>query len=52
MPDGMSDEGAGIGVLRLYVNNTGTIVGHTWSTYNDSVYYAQTTRHLTVGRLQ
>jgi hypothetical protein len=52
MEDGTWDAGAGIGVLRLYADNTGTIVGYTWSTYNNSVYYDQTTRHLTVGRLQ
>ena len=52
MPDGTWDEGVGIGVFRLYTDNTGTIVGYTWSTYNNSDYYDQTTRHLTVGRLQ
>jgi hypothetical protein len=46
------DEGAGIGILRLYADNTGAIVGYTWSTYNNSDYYDQTTRHLTVGRLK
>jgi len=52
MQNGTWDEGAGIGILRLYADRTGTIVGHTWSIYTYSDYFDQTARHLTVGRLK
>jgi len=50
------DEGAGLGVFRLYANAAGTIVGYTWS-LEHTKYYDQTIqdktklRALTVGRL-
>ena len=50
--DGSWDSGAGVGTFRLYANElTGEIVGYTWSTYSNSVYYPQTERHLVIGRL-
>jgi hypothetical protein len=51
MPDGSWDTGVGIGTLRLYADNAGSITGYTWSTYSNSVYYDQATRNLVVGRL-
>jgi len=46
------DSGVGRGKLRLYADNTGTVVGYTWSTAKTSVYYhLQSTRHLVIGRL-
>lgn len=51
MSDDSWDDGVGIGILRLYADGNGTIVGHTWSTYKNSTYYGPNTRHLVVGRL-
>ncbi len=52
MVDGSWDSGAGIGVMRLYADENGTITGYTWSRYSTSVYYPQSIRHLVVGRLR
>lgn len=49
--DGSDDNGVGRGVMRLYADSNGNIAGHTWSTFSNSVYYAQVTRPLIVGRL-
>jgi hypothetical protein len=49
--DGTWNQGAGVGIFRLYADRTGAIVGYTWSTYSNSVYYDQGTRNLVVGRL-
>jgi hypothetical protein len=51
MEDGTNSPGAGIGIFRLYAGSTGAIKGYTWSTYNSSIYYEQTTRPIIVGRL-
>lgn len=51
-PEGTWDDGAGRGLVRLYANLSGVITGYTWSTYSNSVYYAQTSRPLVVGRLK
>ena len=51
-PDGSSGDGVGQGVFRLYTNPNGEIVGYTWSTFGNSDYYDQNTRHLVIGRLQ
>jgi hypothetical protein len=50
-PDGSWDNGAGIGVMRLYTDAEGSLVGHTWSTSSGSVFYTQSTRHTLIGRL-
>lgn len=50
--DGTSGDGVGQGIFRLYTNNSGEIVGYTWSTFANSDYYDQNTRHLVIGRLQ
>lgn len=44
-------QGAGRGVMRLYANAQGTIVGHTWTTSTGSSYYSTSTRDILVGRL-
>ncbi len=49
--------GIGKGVFRIYVDEYDQIVGYTWSTFSNSVYYGQSDppeslRHLVVGRLQ
>lgn len=49
--DGSYNQGAGIGVFRLYANNTGDIVGYTWSNYRESQYYDLKTRPIIVGRV-
>jgi hypothetical protein len=49
--DGSDDSGVGRGVMRLYANSNGNVVGHTWSSFSNSAYYAQSTRPLVVGRL-
>lgn len=50
LPAGGWDAGAGIGVMRLYVDASGVIVGHTWST-NNGTFYNQAQRHMVMGRL-
>ncbi|MEQ1738784.1 MAG: hypothetical protein ABL884_02670 [Methyloglobulus sp.] len=49
--DGTYNPGAGIGILRLYANSVGVVVGYTWSTYNSSKFYDPTTRPIIIGRL-
>jgi hypothetical protein len=49
--DGTYNPGAGIGVLRLYVDSAGALVGYTWSTYSNSQFYDSSTRPIVVGRL-
>ena len=51
-PDATFGSGVGQGVLRLYTNRDGEIVGYTWSTFAVSDYYDQSTRELLIGRLQ
>lgn len=43
--------GVGQGVMRLYTDAEGRIVGYTWSLYSNSLYYDQDTRALAIGRL-
>lgn len=49
--DGTYEDGVGIGVIRLYADANGQIVGYTWSTLSASTYYDATTRPLAIGRL-
>jgi hypothetical protein len=51
-PDATFGEGVGQGILRLYANSSGEIVGYSWSTFAISDYYDQTTRQLVIGRLR
>jgi hypothetical protein len=50
MPNGSWDAGAGVGIMRLYVDGLGNIVGHTWSIANGT-FYGQAVRHMVIGRL-
>ncbi len=53
MADGNWDTGVGAGVFRIYADESSDeIVGYTWSTYSNSVYYSQSDRHLVAGTLQ
>lgn len=47
---GVWNDGIGKGIFRVYVNSKGAIVGYTWSTYTNSIYYTQSERQLIVGR--
>ena len=44
-------EGLGQGVLRIYTHKSGDVAGYTWSTWAESEYYDQKTRHLVIGRI-
>ncbi|MFO1351496.1 MAG: hypothetical protein U1F68_12855 [Gammaproteobacteria bacterium] len=48
----MFNAGVGEGLLRLYANQAGQIVGYAWSTFENSDFYAQSERHLRIGRLR
>jgi hypothetical protein len=37
--------------MRLYMNTSETIVGHTWSTAAVTAYYPTTVRQVVIGRL-
>ena len=50
--DGTWHPGAGFGVMRVYADAAGDLVGYTWSTVAASMYYGLATRHLVVGRLE
>lgn len=43
--------GVGKGVMRLYANRSGVIVGYTWSTQSASVYYPKQERDIVLGRI-
>jgi hypothetical protein len=49
--DGSWHAGVGRGVMRLYANSNGTIVGHAWSTQSGSTYYGTQVRDIVVGRI-
>jgi hypothetical protein len=51
-PDGKFVSGLGQGVLRLYTDNSGKVVGYSWSTFATSEFHDQTDRHLVIGRPQ
>jgi len=52
MADGSWDRGVGIGYFRIYADSiSDEIVGYTWSTYANSVYYSQSAHHLVAGSL-
>jgi hypothetical protein len=50
--DGSIDSGLGRGIFRIYVNDTGEIVGYTWSTFKNSDFYSVHQRPLIIGRLK
>ncbi len=49
--DGTFRSGVGEGILRVYTDRKGQMVGYTRSTFGNSEYYDQTVRHLAIGRL-
>ncbi|WP_437875322.1 hypothetical protein [Sorangium sp. So ce513] len=48
---GRGATGAGYGVMRIYTNTSGAVVGHTWSTATTTTYYPTTQRKIAIGRL-
>ena len=48
--NGTFNGGVGEGTFRIYADQSGKIMGYTWSPYAKSVYYDQTQRHLVIGR--
>jgi len=50
-PNGTFGSGVGQGVIRLYSDLGGEIVGYTWSTFLNSEFFPQSNRHLVIGRL-
>ena len=49
--DGSYEDGAGVGLIRLYADVNGVIVGYSWSTLSGSTYYDASSRPLAIGRL-
>ena len=45
------EDGVGVGVMRIYADADGAIVGYTWSTWSNSVFHGASTRPIAVGRL-
>ncbi len=50
-PNGKDHEGLGCGVLRIYSNSQGAVVGFSWSTAKASKFVAPSDEHLVIGRL-
>jgi len=50
-PDGSFNNGIGAGLLRVYTDRQGHVVGHTWSTARASTYRGQDDRNIEIGRL-
>jgi len=44
-------EGLGKGVCRIFTDDKGLFLGHTWSVYPTSKYYEMTVRNLVIGRV-
>lgn len=49
--DGRFNAGIGEGLLRLYTDRDGRVVGHTWSNAPGSTFHGQSERNIEVGRL-
>jgi len=49
--NGQKRNGVGRGVIRLYSREDGEVVGYTWSTLRNSVYYDKSSRPLAIGRV-
>ncbi|WP_438015937.1 hypothetical protein WMF18_34545 [Sorangium sp. So ce315] len=49
--DGTWHPGVGRGVMRLYANSYGAIVGHSWSAQSGSIYYPKRVRDIVIGRV-
>lgn len=44
-------EGLGQGIYRVFSDDKGIFIGHTWSVYPSSKYYDMTVRNLVIGRI-
>lgn len=51
MDSGKYREGLGKGVYRIFTDEKGLFLGHTWSVYPTSKYYEMTVRNLVIGRV-
>ena len=51
LDSGKYREGLGKGVYRIFTDEKGLFVGHTWSVYPTSKYYEMTIRNLVIGRI-
>ncbi|KYF81015.1 hypothetical protein BE11_35175 [Sorangium cellulosum] len=49
--DGTWHAGVGRGVMRIYANINGSIVGYSWSAQSGSTYYAKQVRDIVIGRI-
>lgn len=49
-PGGYPRTGAGRGTFRVYVDNSGAVVGHAWSDAPEAAFREQAERHLVIGR--
>ncbi len=52
LAEGGFRDGLGAGVLRIYTDRTGKIVGHSWSVTRKSKFRSQEQRPLVIGRPQ
>lgn len=50
-PGGKDHDGLGAGVLRIYADQEGKVLGFTWSTLESSEFKAPDEEHLAIGRL-
>src|SRR5262249_43286345 len=50
-PNGKDHDGVGEGILRLYTDPAGTVVGFAWSTLSASKFKSPDDEHLVIGRL-
>jgi len=51
LDSGKYRDGLGKGVYRIFADEKGLYVGHTWSVYPTSKYYEMTIRNLVIGRI-
>ena len=52
LAEGGFRDGLGAGILRIYTDASGKIVGHSWSVTRKSKFRSQLDRPLVIGRLQ
>lgn len=48
--NGANDKEVGEGIIRLYVDSNGEVMGHTWTTSSGSIYYNTSARSVMMGR--
>jgi hypothetical protein len=51
LDSGKYREGLGKGVYRIFTDEKGLFIGHSWSVYPTSKYYEMTIRNLVIGRI-